>query len=406
MASFTRQLNIYGFRKVIRLENGKSGQKIPTTEFQHPFFRRGESNVLEHIKRKGQPMKMEDVKLYTEELQKMMTEVQEMNQKHSSMNAKFTKLKKQYTTLCLEMKTLRQKHGEQQRLLTQILQFILKSISKNQMANKSSTRSLPAICEAEASKCPRQYFHIPEEKEKEAMEILKDGYAIIEEKYKNLLDGDLPALKNEYKNLFSSGDQENGGNGKVTQTSIQDGPVSEESVITDLNLATPDIRDLITAEPLGQETEDMPFDLEALLSQDINSILTGDDSHILCDPIMNRDEMHSTDEDLMELNSLLSKNNVNYTSDHVSESLTLMEIEEGEISLLGANGKTDELLMSDFGEEHEDFSDLPSEDVKKPSNFFPGLRDHDYAAQNISSQDVTSPTENVTPPSCMDTSEE
>ncbi|XP_019713694.1 heat shock factor protein-like [Hippocampus comes] len=53
MASFIRQLNMYGFRKVVHMEQG--GLLKPErddTEFQHPFFVRGQESLLEHIKRK------------------------------------------------------------------------------------------------------------------------------------------------------------------------------------------------------------------------------------------------------------------------------------------------------------------------------------------------------------------
>ncbi|NWZ96539.1 HSF1 protein, partial [Nesospiza acunhae] len=53
MASFVRQLNMYGFRKVVHIEQG--GLVKPDkddTEFQHPFFLRGQEKLLENIKRK------------------------------------------------------------------------------------------------------------------------------------------------------------------------------------------------------------------------------------------------------------------------------------------------------------------------------------------------------------------
>uniref|UniRef100_A0A8C0GFQ3 Heat shock transcription factor 1 n=1 Tax=Chelonoidis abingdonii TaxID=106734 RepID=A0A8C0GFQ3_CHEAB len=53
MASFVRQLNMYGFRKVVHIEQG--GLVKPEkddTEFQHPYFIRGQEQLLENIKRK------------------------------------------------------------------------------------------------------------------------------------------------------------------------------------------------------------------------------------------------------------------------------------------------------------------------------------------------------------------
>ncbi|XP_063101625.1 heat shock factor protein 3-like [Cavia porcellus] len=449
IASFTRQLNIYGFRKVIGLENGKTDQKAPAMEFQHPLFKKGGANFLENIKRKVPSVKMEDMRTCSDELQRMMTEVQEMGDKQSNMDVSFSKLKKQYTTLWLEMKNLRQKYGEQQQLLTQILQFILCLMSENHMVNKSRKRSLPVISELEDSKCAPQYFHIPEER-KEEMAIIKDGYAIIEDKYKSLLDSGLPTLRSEYKNLVSSVDQTNRDHRKDPNISSQEVPLSEDSALTDLDLVIPDLQDLMTMESFEQETEDMPLELESLLSQDIESMLTEDKSNVHCDTITNSDEMHYTNGELMELTSFLPKMNVNYTSDLLSEpacsklpnlvtneaesllsvhvmtgtdSLPFLENEEEVISLLDANAKEDkqvvqskkntlfssldEMLMTDFGEELQDSSDLLLNAVKNPSNVLPDLRDHDYIALNISSQQyVANPIENVMPHLGMESSGE
>lgn len=67
MASFVRQLNMYGFRKVVHIEQG--GLVKPEkddTEFQHPYFIRGQEHLLENIKRKVtsvSSIKNEDIKV-------------------------------------------------------------------------------------------------------------------------------------------------------------------------------------------------------------------------------------------------------------------------------------------------------------------------------------------------------
>ncbi|EGW03254.1 Heat shock factor protein 2, partial [Cricetulus griseus] len=53
MASFVRQLNMYGFRKVVHIDSGIIKQERDgPVEFQHPYFKQGQDDLLENIKRK------------------------------------------------------------------------------------------------------------------------------------------------------------------------------------------------------------------------------------------------------------------------------------------------------------------------------------------------------------------
>uniref|UniRef100_K7DYU1 HSF-type DNA-binding domain-containing protein n=1 Tax=Monodelphis domestica TaxID=13616 RepID=K7DYU1_MONDO len=55
LSSFVRQLNMYGFHKVVAVDSGVAApEKTMTIEFQHSFFKQGEPNLLENIKRKVQ----------------------------------------------------------------------------------------------------------------------------------------------------------------------------------------------------------------------------------------------------------------------------------------------------------------------------------------------------------------
>ncbi|NXX84068.1 HSF1 protein, partial [Urocolius indicus] len=79
MASFVRQLNMYGFRKVVNIEQG--GLVKPErddTEFQHLCFLQGHEHLLEHIKRKvrGAVVKTEETKMRQEDLSRLLYEVQ------------------------------------------------------------------------------------------------------------------------------------------------------------------------------------------------------------------------------------------------------------------------------------------------------------------------------------------
>ncbi|XP_026087622.1 heat shock factor protein 1-like isoform X2 [Carassius auratus] len=158
MASFVRQLNMYGFRKVVHIEQG--GLVKPEkddTEFQHPYFIRGQENLLENIKRKVTTVsniKHEDLKLSTEEMSKMITDVQFMKGKQESMDSKISTLKHENEALWREVATLRQKHVQQQKVVNKLIQFLITLARSNRVLgvkrkmplmlnDGSSTHSLP-----------------------------------------------------------------------------------------------------------------------------------------------------------------------------------------------------------------------------------------------------------------------
>ncbi|KAL8181439.1 UNVERIFIED_CONTAM: stress-responsive transcription factor hsf1 [Gekko kuhli] len=99
MASFVRQLNMYGFRKVIHIEQG--GLVKPEkddTEFQHPYFIRGQEHLLENIKRKVtnvSGIKNEDIRVRQDSVTKLLTDVQVMKGKQESMDSKLVAMKHQ-----------------------------------------------------------------------------------------------------------------------------------------------------------------------------------------------------------------------------------------------------------------------------------------------------------------------
>ena len=52
-ASFIRQLNMYGFRKISNIEHGSLKNERDDIEFAHPHFVRGQESLLELIKRRA-----------------------------------------------------------------------------------------------------------------------------------------------------------------------------------------------------------------------------------------------------------------------------------------------------------------------------------------------------------------
>ncbi|KAJ7338258.1 hypothetical protein JRQ81_010994 [Phrynocephalus forsythii] len=135
MASFVRQLNMYGFRKVIHIEQG--GLVKPDkddTEFQHPYFLRGQERLLENIKRKVTTMsgiKNEDIKVRQDSMTKLLTDVQMMKGKQETMDSKLLAMKHENEALWREVASLRQKHTQQQKVVNKLIQFLISLVQSN-----------------------------------------------------------------------------------------------------------------------------------------------------------------------------------------------------------------------------------------------------------------------------------
>uniref|UniRef100_A0A8C6U653 Heat shock transcription factor 1 n=1 Tax=Neogobius melanostomus TaxID=47308 RepID=A0A8C6U653_9GOBI len=136
MASFIRQLNMYGFRKVVHLEQG--GLVKPErddTEFQHPFFIRGQEVQLENIKRKVTAVpsvRQEEVKT-ADEVNRILTDVQVMKGKQETIDSRIHAMKQENAALWREVATLRQKHSQQQKVVNKLIQFLISLVQTNRL---------------------------------------------------------------------------------------------------------------------------------------------------------------------------------------------------------------------------------------------------------------------------------
>nr|DBA21786.1 TPA: hypothetical protein GDO54_018382 [Pyxicephalus adspersus] len=144
LSSFIRQLNMYGFRKVMSLESGLvRSDRNSTIEFQHPFFKKGKAELLEHIKRKmPSTIKSDDPHLSQDELQRVVSELQELKDVQNNMDAKLESMRRENQALWKEVSSLRRKHNQQQKLLTKIFQFILSLMRGNIVMGSKRKRQL------------------------------------------------------------------------------------------------------------------------------------------------------------------------------------------------------------------------------------------------------------------------
>ncbi|CAI9581871.1 unnamed protein product [Staurois parvus] len=172
LSSFIRQLNMYGFRKVLSLESGlMRSEHSAAIEFQHPFFKKGGVELLENIKRKiSSSVKSEDPHLSQEELQKVAAELQDLKDGQNSMDAKLESMRRENEALWKEVSSLRRKHSQQQKLLTKILQFILSLMRGNIVVAPKRKRQLTLeSTSAPPPKCSRNVLQFPEGVEEEVL---------------------------------------------------------------------------------------------------------------------------------------------------------------------------------------------------------------------------------------------
>ncbi|XP_042638941.1 heat shock factor protein 1 [Orycteropus afer afer] len=164
MASFVRQLNMYGFRKVVHIEQG--GLVKPEkddTEFQHPCFLRGREQLLENIKRKVtsvSTLKNEDIKIRQDSVTKLLSDVQLMKGKQESMDSKLLAMKHENEALWREVASLRQKHAQQQKVVNKLIQFLISLVQSNRILGVK--RKIPLMLSDSGSAHPmpkygRQY---------------------------------------------------------------------------------------------------------------------------------------------------------------------------------------------------------------------------------------------------------
>uniref|UniRef100_A0A8C1Z7T0 Heat shock transcription factor 2 n=1 Tax=Cyprinus carpio TaxID=7962 RepID=A0A8C1Z7T0_CYPCA len=162
MASFVRQLNMYGFRKVMHIETGIVKQERDgPVEFQHPYFKHGQDDLLENIKRKVSNARPEENKIRQEDLSKILTNVQNVHEQQENMDARLATLKRENEALWTEISDLRQKHAQQQQVIKELVQFIFTLVQNNRMLNLKRKRPLTLSSNGKKSKFIHQMFEEP-----------------------------------------------------------------------------------------------------------------------------------------------------------------------------------------------------------------------------------------------------
>ncbi|XP_039618940.1 heat shock factor protein 4 [Polypterus senegalus] len=159
MASFVRQLNMYGFRKVVNIEqSGLVKPERDDTEFQHLYFLQGHEHLLEHIKRKVSIVKSEETKVRQEDLSKLLYEMQVLRSQQESMDCQMQDMKHQNEVLWREVVSLRQNHTHQQKVMNKLIQFLFTHIQSNPHSSVGMKRKLPLMLDDGSTSPPISKF--------------------------------------------------------------------------------------------------------------------------------------------------------------------------------------------------------------------------------------------------------
>ncbi|KAM4721400.1 heat shock factor protein 4 [Rhinophrynus dorsalis] len=158
MASFVRQLNMYGFRKVVNIEQG--GLVKPErddTEFQHLYFLQGHEHLLEHIKRKVSAVKNEETKLRHEDMSRLLYEVQTLRGQQENTECQMQDMKQQNEVLWREVVSLRQNHSQQQKIINKLIQFLFGQLPSGPTST-AIKRKIPLMLDDGNSALPLSKF--------------------------------------------------------------------------------------------------------------------------------------------------------------------------------------------------------------------------------------------------------
>ncbi|CAF3922763.1 unnamed protein product [Rotaria sp. Silwood2] len=160
-ASFIRQLNMYGFRKMSTIEHGSLKNERDDIEFAHPYFIRGQDSLLELIKRRAPDNQqksniqggsnpssalvsanyLDSKSNGSIELKRLLDDVRNLQTKQTSLSDKLSYLQTENEALWGEIGSLRQKHAKQQQIVSKLMEFLLHFITAN--SAQSNEQQMP-----------------------------------------------------------------------------------------------------------------------------------------------------------------------------------------------------------------------------------------------------------------------
>ncbi|KAI0780561.1 hypothetical protein BD413DRAFT_462499 [Trametes elegans] len=141
-SSFVRQLNLYGFRKITALQQGllRMENDVETTQFAHPYFHRGQPDLLALIQRKRHPVThtqpeggiagllppTSDDKTQGQavDVRSIVDGIQAIRRQQQVIAADLSALKQSNDALWKEAIEARQRHAKHEDTINRILKFL------------------------------------------------------------------------------------------------------------------------------------------------------------------------------------------------------------------------------------------------------------------------------------------
>ncbi|KAF8786831.1 heat shock factor protein-like [Argiope bruennichi] len=125
MASFVRQLNMYGFRKLSCIDQGGMHCYKNEIEFYHQYFIKGQESLLELIKRKIPNSKSEEPKVKQEYIDELLSNLQTLKGKQDSAEQNMEILMRENKMLWRHVTALADRYTQQQTVIQQLLPFFM-----------------------------------------------------------------------------------------------------------------------------------------------------------------------------------------------------------------------------------------------------------------------------------------
>lgn len=143
-SSFVRQVNMYGFRKIVDPSSGSLKLDRDEWEFSHPYFQQSKPDQLHLIKRKVHVK--EDTKSTNAQMVNLLQDVEKLKNQAEDVNSRLDLVKAENELLWREVSDLRETHQNQQTVINKLIQFFIQLVmSKGDISRKRRALDYPFL---------------------------------------------------------------------------------------------------------------------------------------------------------------------------------------------------------------------------------------------------------------------